>query len=129
MKKPLKKDDCVYTKTDGMGAKPAKPKKKKKRAERTTKSQIVSALRRLFLRSPERAAALKRDGYTCQECGSKQSKAKGREVSVRAHHKNEVNNWNEIVDAIMAELLCHPDFLETLCKECHKQIHAKKETV
>ncbi len=76
-------------------------------------------MRKLWLRSRERQAALKRDGYTCQECGVKQSKAKGREVKVEVHHVEGVLNWNYLLDHVFRHLLCDPKFLETLCKECH----------
>jgi len=86
----------------------------------TTNSQIRSALRRLFLRSRERAKRLKDDKYTCQKCGVKQSKAKGKEVKVEVHHKIGVENWSALYDAVRKYLLCDPDHLETLCKKCHK---------
>ena len=85
----------------------------------TPKSQIRSALRRLFLRSRERAAALKRDKYTCCRCGAKQSVAKGRVVKVECHHKDGVTNWTRIFDCIYEELLCDPAGLEVLCSSCH----------
>ena len=92
----------------------------------TPNSQIRAALRRLFLRSRERAAALKRDRYTCQDCGAKQSRAKGKEVYVQVHHKGGgILNWDELFKAVRKYLLCNSDELETVCKECHK----KKEKV
>lgn len=84
----------------------------------TPNSQIKSALRRLFLRSRERAAALKRDKYTCR-CGAKQSRAKGKEVYVEVHHRKGVCNWPELYIAIRKYLLCSPADMETLCRECH----------
>ena len=87
---------------------------------KTTKAQIVSKLRRdLWLRSKERGSALKRDNYSCVDCGVKQSKAKGYEQKVEVHHKDGIANWDAIVDAIQTHLLCDPDDLETLCPECH----------
>jgi len=91
-----------------------------KRLEYTPSSQIRSALRRLFLRSRERNLRLKTDKYTCQKCGVKQSKAKGKEVKVEVHHKIGVENWSALYDAVRKYLLCDPDHLETLCKKCHK---------
>ena len=93
---------------------------RKRKSDRTTRSQIRQALRRLSLRSRERAAALKRDNYTCQRCGKKQSKAKGREVSVEVHHVNGVQ-WDVLVDCVYEMLLCHPDDMITLCRECHRE--------
>ena len=89
----------------------------------TTNSQIRSALRQLFLRSRERAAAIKRDDYTCQICGRKQSRAKGKEVFVECHHVGDICNWQALFNAVREYLLCHPDNLVTLCKECHKKSH------
>ena len=92
--------------------------------EETTRSEIKSALRMLWLRSKERSAALKRDGYACTECHVKQSKAKGKEQKVEVHHKNGINNWDEVIDMIKAKILCNPDDLQTLCPNCHERITA-----
>ena len=91
----------------------------------TPNSRIKSALRQLWLRSRERAAAIKRDEYRCQRCGGKQSKAKGREFKVEVHHKEGVENWQELYNSIRKNLLVDPEHLETLCKECHKNIDEK----
>ncbi len=91
----------------------------------TTNSRIRSALRRLFLRSRERAAALKRDGYTCQICGRKQSRAKGKEFYVEEHHRKGVLNWEALFEAVRKYLLCDPKHLETLCEKCHKEKELK----
>lgn len=93
-----------------------------KRLPYTPKSRIRAALRNLWLRSRERAAALKRDNYTCQKCGAKQSKAKGKEVFVEVHHKTYILNWEKIDEAIRTYLLCDPLHLVTLCKDCHKEL-------
>jgi len=85
----------------------------------TPNSKIKAALRQLFLRSRERGKAIKRDGYTCQECGVKQSRAKGKEVFVEVHHKQNILNWQEMYDVIRQYLLCDPDHMKTLCKKCH----------
>ncbi len=87
--------------------------------ERTPDYRIRSALRLLWLRSRERGEAIKRDKYTCQCCGVKQSKAKGKEKKVEVHHKEGVGNWDKIIDLIYSELLCDPKDLETLCPGCH----------
>jgi len=92
-----------------------------KKLPHTPNSQIRSALRRLFLRSRERAARLKADKYTCQECGVRQSRAKGREVYVEVHHRENVCNWDELFKAVRLHLLCDPKYLQVLCKDCHKK--------
>jgi 5-methylcytosine-specific restriction endonuclease McrA len=93
----------------------------KKNPTRTTNSQIRSALRQLFLRSRERSSRIKGDRYTCQRCGKKQSKAKGREVAVEVHHKHGgIQNWAALIAAVREYLLCDPSQLETLCVDCHK---------
>ncbi len=89
-----------------------------KRLERTPRSQIRSALRRLFLRSRERSSVMRRDKYTCVECKAKQSKAKGREIAVECHHLNE-SRIDHITDLIQWYLLCDPTDMQCLCKKCH----------
>lgn len=92
---------------------------KRRRKPITPKSQVRSALRKLWLRSRERAYALRRDNYTCVECGVKQSKAKGREVRIEVNHIEGILNWNFLLDYVYRYLLCDPKLLETLCKQCH----------
>jgi len=101
-------------------------KKKKRKAKATTPGVFRSALRRLWLRSPERAEALKRTGYCCERCGVKQSKAKGHEVKIEVHHPKGVNldkAWEES----QKEMFVPADELEPLCVSCHKQHHHKGE--
>lgn len=92
----------------------------------TPRSRVRSALRQLWMRSRERAAALKRDNYTCQVCGAKQSKAKGREQAIEVHHKLGVCNWDALIDEVYKQLLCSPDELETVCPKCHAQETSEK---
>lgn len=89
---------------------------------KTPRSRVKGMLRQIFLRSRERANALKRDKYTCQECGVKQSVKKGFKQKVHVHHKNGIDVWNEIITLIYKELLCDVDDLITLCPKCHKEI-------
>ena len=90
----------------------------------TSRSFIRSALRRyIWMRCAERAAALKRDKYTCQGCGRKQSKAKGKEFKVDVHHIDGIDHWQEIIDLIIDNLLQTPENLVTMCKGCHKKEH------
>jgi hypothetical protein len=91
----------------------------------TPNSRIRSALRMLFLRSRERASAIKRDKYSCCKCGAKQSKAQGREVKVEIHHIEGVCNWDKLFEAVRTYLLCEPDKLKTLCVKCHQESEAK----
>ncbi len=92
-----------------------------KRLPNTPRSKIRSALRQLYLRSRERATAIKRDKYTCIKCGRKQSKAKGKEFKVEVHHIEGIANWEKVIDSVYENILCHSDFLETLCPNCHKR--------
>ena len=92
-----------------------------KRLPYTPNSKIRQALRQLFLRSRERASAIKRDKYTCQKCGRKQSKAKGKEFKVQCHHLTNVLNWDILFKTVREYLLCDPKFLQTLCEECHEK--------
>jgi predicted HNH restriction endonuclease len=85
----------------------------------TKKTHIVRGLRQIWLRSAERAEALKRDGYTCQVCKRKQTMKKGQEFKVQVHHKAGIGNWDRVIEVIREEILCDPNQLQTLCKECH----------
>ncbi len=98
----------------------------------TPRSRIVQSLRQLWLRSRERAAALKRDNYTCQVCRRKQSTAKGKEFKVTVHHLKGIDNWSIVVDKIRETILCSPDYLQTLCIKCHDdetKMSLKKDTI
>ena len=94
-----------------------------KKLKHTPNSKIKAALHKLFLQSRERGEAIKRDKYTCQCCGGKQSRAKGKEFYVEVHHKEGVKNWQKLYDAVRQYLLTDAENLETLCKECHKEQH------
>lgn len=96
----------------------------KRNPSRTPSSQIRSILHRLFLRCRERSFAVKRDNYTCQVCGRKQSRARGREVSVEVHHLDGVQ-WEELIQLVRDRLLVSPDRLQTLCSDCHGAAHEK----
>ena len=88
---------------------------------KTPRTRVKGMLRKIFLRSAERAAAIKRDHYTCQDCGKKQSVKKGFECKVQVHHKNGIV-WDEIIDLIYQKILCDPSELQTLCVDCHNKI-------
>jgi len=90
----------------------------KNNIQKTPRSRVKDALRRLWLRSRERASAIKRDNYSCQTCGVKQSRAKGKEVYVECHHLDGVE-WEFLIDEVFRVLLVNPERLETLCRDCH----------
>jgi 5-methylcytosine-specific restriction endonuclease McrA len=102
-------------------------KRKKYKEWQTVDSRIRAALRQLWLRSKERATALRRDKYTCQSCGRKQSKAKGKEFKVEVHHKSGGITWDKLITFIRKELLCNPDNLEVMCHDCHMKQHGKEK--
>ena len=85
----------------------------------TPRGRIRGYLRQMWLKSRERAEALKRTNYCCSVCGVKQSKAKGKEQKIEVHHKDGIDNFNVIIDLIMDRLLCDPKKLEPLCPICH----------
>lgn len=91
--------------------------------KRTPRSRIKGMLRQMWLRSVERNEAIKRDKYSCCNCGVKQSVKKGHEVKVNVHHKKGITVWDEIIELIQKSLLCDPEELETLCKDCHDEKH------
>ncbi len=97
-----------------------------KKLPHTPRSRIRSAVRTLWLRSRERAQALKNHGNCCAKCGVKQSAAKGREVKLEVHHLDGIE-WEAVIDFIAKNVLQTPDRLMPLCKECHKQTHIDKE--
>lgn len=96
-----------------------------KRKPSTPRSRVRQALRQLWLRSRERASALKAESYTCEECNRKQSTAKGKECKMEVHHKNGID-WDFLIDEVFRVLLVHPDNLTVLCKDCHKKITRSK---
>lgn len=93
-----------------------------KRQPTTPKSQVRSALRQVWLRSRERAAALKREGNTCECCGKKASVAKGKECKLEVHHLNGIE-WQNIIDYIYRHILVDPSQLQVMCKSCHEEEH------
>ena len=93
-----------------------------KKLPHTPRSRVTSALRQVWLRSRERAAAIKRESGCCQNCGKKQSTAKGREVKLHVHHLDGIE-WRELVDLVYKHLLCDPSRLEVLCVGCHDEEH------
>jgi predicted HNH restriction endonuclease len=93
-----------------------------RRKPSTPRSRVTHALRQLWLRSRERAAAIKATGHTCIDCGAKQSVAKGREVKIEVHHEPQID-WSGIVDLIFDRILNAPQV--PVCKDCHKKRHEK----
>ena len=87
----------------------------------TPRSRVKNALRQLWLRSRERADALKRDKYTCQSCLRKASVAKGKEFKVQVHHLDGID-WEDMVNLVYAHILVSPSKLTVLCKKCHDGI-------
>lgn len=90
----------------------------------TPRSRIRSALRQVWLRSRERAAAIKREKGCCEKCGAKQSRAKGKEVYLEIHHRNGIQ-WEELIDLVFEYLLCDPKDLEVMCTKCHNEYHGE----
>lgn len=90
-----------------------------RRLPTTPRSRVRSALRRLSLRCRERQTALKAAKYTCVRCGAKQSRARGHEVSVEAHHRWGIK-WEEMIDFVFSRLFQTPADYEILCKTCHE---------
>jgi len=88
----------------------------------TPKTLIVRQLRLLWLRSRERGEALKKASYCCELCGVKKSNKKGFEQKVEVHHKNGIDNWDDVIALIYKQILCNPDELQVLCPECHDRL-------
>ena len=98
-----------------------------RRKDATPHSRIRSALRQVWLRSRERAAALKSAGHSCERCGVK-GRAKdtrnGPRQVLNVHHKDGID-WDGLTELIARRILHHPDRLEVLCPECHDKEHAE----
>jgi len=92
----------------------------------TPNSRIRQSLRILWMRSRERAAALKQTNYCCAYCNVKQSVAKGREVKLQVHHLDAVD-WDGLFDDIRRRLLHKPERLAPACKACHDKITAENK--
>jgi 5-methylcytosine-specific restriction endonuclease McrA len=78
----------------------------------------------VWLRSRERAAAIRREKHTCQRCHRKGSEKKGHEVKIQVHHKDGIANWDAIINLIYEQILCDPQFLEVVCVQCHDAEHS-----
>lgn len=98
-----------------------------KKLPTTPRSRSRAAIRQLWLRSRERAAALKKSSYSCEICGVKQTTKKGQEVKLEVHHNNGIGNWDVVLDAIYRHILCSPTDLTVVCKKCHDHIHETGE--
>ena len=94
-----------------------------KKLPTTPRSRVRNALRQVFLRSRERAAAIKREHNTCQQCGAKGSVAKGREVKIQVHHSEGIGDWEGCIDNVYTNILCSPDKMIVLCVDCHRREH------
>lgn len=94
----------------------------KKNPEKTPRSKVKNILRRLSLYCRERGYAKKRDENTCQICGKKESKAKGKVVKVEMHHLHGID-WEGVVDIIIEKILQKPGDYICYCEDCHKEKH------
>lgn len=101
-----------------------------KKKARTVDSRIASALRALWLRDPNRAAALRRARtspgvYGCERCGCDLyltcKPGDGREKP-HVHHIGGVS-WQAIYALVKEQLLVDVSRLLVVCKRCHKEIH------
>ena len=92
----------------------------------TPRSRVTQALRQLWLRSRERAAAIKRENGCCECCGVKQSVAQGRAVKLEVHHNNGIE-WQPLIDYVFRHLLVDPKDLTVMCKPCHDKTHDQGE--
>lgn len=100
---------------------------KSRKAETTPRGKVNAALRQLFTRSRERAAAMKNAGYACECCGAKQCRKEGAEVSLEVHHIKGISGWQALIDMVYKELLCSPELLRVLCRGCHEKQHEKEQ--
>lgn len=102
------------------------PKKPSRKKPQTPRSRVRSALRRVWLMSRERAAALKLSGHKCEACGELSVDRKGGTVKLEVHHLNGIE-WENIIDYVFRHILVDPKELEVLCKDCHAKEHETEE--
>tara|TARA_Y100000310_G_scaffold182236_1_gene182298 strand:- start:7113 stop:7412 length:300 start_codon:yes stop_codon:yes gene_type:complete len=95
-------------------------KRKSKKKPVTPVSHIKNVLRQLWLRSRERAKALKDSNYCCAKCGIKQSVTKANPVKIQVHHEDGID-WDGIADIIRERILSGK--LKPLCIQCHEEEH------
>ena len=108
---------------------------KRKPPKATSHAMIKAALRRyVWLRSPERRAALLANHNHCADCDSRFTRAKGKEVLPNVHHLQEVEQrvyngitYADAIDAIKHILTPDPSELAALCKVCHLARHEMKD--
>lgn len=91
----------------------------------TPRGRIRSTVRRLWLTSRERDAAIKRSGNKCECCGALSKTRKGGEATLEVHHRDGIE-WEKVIDYIKRNVLQHPDRFDVLCTECHKTEHEEK---
>jgi len=97
----------------------------KKQHKRTPDTMLRSWLRRwVWSKCCEKSYTNRREGYCCEHCGVKNSRAKGKEVRVIVHHQKLIN-WDKIFKVLRRELLVSPNQLTCLCDECHKAEHKR----
>jgi len=99
-----------------------------KKLPHTPSSRIHNALRQVWLRSRERAAAIKLHDNTCLICRKKGSQAKGREVKIEVHHRNGID-WAGVVQLIRDRILQQPEDYDILCQRCHDKVHGRVRKV
>ena len=91
-------------------------------SDRTQRRQVKDVLRRyVWLISKERATAMKKAHYACENCGVHKSVAKGKEQKLDVHHKRGITIWDKVIDLILENILCDPRDLEVLCPDCHAE--------
>ena len=94
--------------------------KKKKPLTATRVSTITNALRRIWLWSPERRAALKRAGIgkacACEECGI----TVGEGAKLEVHHVDPCD-MTKLAKKVR-EKMFNTEF-DVLCQECHRDVH------
>ena len=98
-----------------------------RRIPQTPNSQIRSGFRSIWLRSRERAHALRAAHHCCERCGVK-GRAKdtrnGPKQKLEVHHRDGIVDWDALVSLFRRRILPNPDRLEVLCPECHKKEHS-----
>jgi len=92
---------------------------------KTSDATIKSFIRKLWMQSRERTAAIRDQGHKCRRCNARETSRKGIEVSIEVHHRKGEIDWEKIISFIRQEVLVDPSLLDVMCMTCHDLEHGK----
>jgi hypothetical protein len=97
--------------------------REKAKKKQTPVGRISSALRKIWMWSPERAVVMKRAAGICEECGctcgKTKKQAEAKKLSLMEIHHVEQCNMTKMAKEIHAKMFPGEDKLDALCQTCH----------